>query len=186
MPAIGGRDAALAGRARGVIPMPAKRTCPKCGNETAGAGVGGLCPACLGQLGFALGLEPVPRLPEISPQSRRLGDYELLEEIARGGMGVVYKRANSALTARWRSSSSSPVNWQSPAEVQRFRAEGPAAGIWSIRTSWTIYEIGQEAGQHYFSMAYVQGREPGPNHFGAWALKSGVQAGAAGWVKTHG
>lgn len=92
-----------------------------------------------------------------SPQ-KMFGHYELLSEIARGGMGVVYKARQVRLNRLVALKMIRAGEFANAQEVQRFYAEAEAAARLDHPGIAPVYEVGEVAGQHFFSMAFVQGQ----------------------------
>lgn len=102
---------------------------------------------------------PAPSTPAPTPPSMpaSFGDYEIRQELGRGGMGVVYRA--------WQKSVGRPVavkmmlggDLASPENLARFRAEAAAVGRLDHPNIVPLYEWGEQDGRAYYTMKYIDG-----------------------------
>src|SRR5262245_25751069 len=136
--------------------MPAESTCLKCGSPLGADARQGFCPRCLfvqarhfGE--FAIEGETGPDLP------RPFGEYELIEVVARGGMGIVYKARQSSLDRIVAVKILLFGPLASAEVVKRFRAEASAAAALSHLHIVGSHEVAVIQGQHWCAMEYIEG-----------------------------
>lgn len=134
-----------------------KETCPECGLEIP-AGTG--CPGC--SLRLALSPESVTPLVAKRPpppglKSAFFGGYEILNELARGGMGVVYRARQLGLNRLVALKMVQSSHLLSDEARLRFRVEIEAVAQLNHPHIVSLYESGEQDGAHYFTMRLVEG-----------------------------
>jgi serine/threonine protein kinase/tetratricopeptide (TPR) repeat protein len=94
-----------------------------------------------------------------APESaKRLGDYEIVREIGRGGMGVVYEARQLSLNRQVALKVLPFAAMLDERQIARFRTEAQAAAQLHHPNIVPVYAVGQERGVHYFAMQYIAGQ----------------------------
>jgi eukaryotic-like serine/threonine-protein kinase len=149
-----------------------RRVCPKCGATVFADAPQGCCSVCLVRTGLASLDDENDEAsePTVARMLKDFGDYELLQEIGRGGQGVVYRARQKSLNRIVALKVIGLAHWATEAHVKRFRLEAEAAARLNHPCIVPIYEVGERDGACYFSMGLVDGgqldavakREPMP------------------------
>ncbi len=142
---------------------PPDRRCQHCGTALTDETTGGLCPRCLLEMNFASrtmpGGEPSPQIPPPTPEemAARFPQFEILECLGRGGMGIVYKARQKTLDRLVAIKVLAGERHDDPLFETRFEKEARTLAKLSHPNIVTVHDFGESEGMFYLVMEFVDG-----------------------------
>ncbi len=144
-----------------IMPSATRRICPQCRTEMAPDAPQGLCPQCLARAAFetqAAGAAdhrssalPISEITKVFPQ------FEIIELLGQGGMGMVYKARQPQLDRFVALKILSPELSRDPAFAERFAREARALARLNHPNIVAVYESGKAGELYYLVMEFVDG-----------------------------
>ena len=131
--------------------MSQQKTCPTCAAVIPTDGADGLCLKCLGRLGF------LTEEDGAGEGLLRLGDYEVLNEIGRGGMGVVYRARQLGLNRIVALKVLLHGPFASGEFRERVRNEARVVATLRHPNIVAVYEVGEQSGSHFIALEFIDG-----------------------------
>ena len=139
------------------------KSCSRCGTPILVEAPGGLCPRCLMAMNFDSytmpGGEQAPHSPPLTPEelAEKFPQYEILECLGRGGMGVVYKARQKSLDRMVAIKILPPERVGEEKFFDRFATEAATLAKLSHPNIVTVHDFGETSGLFYIVMEYVDG-----------------------------
>ena len=144
---------------------PSGSICHECGGDLPSGGDSVICPRCLLEWGLGGSGDNLDSYSEARvPVDQRVsffGDYELLKELGRGGMGRVYQARQVSLNRMVAVKVILGGRLAGQDVLVRFKTEAEMVAHLSHPNIVRIYEVGEHEGSHYYSMEYIDGEDLG-------------------------
>jgi WD40 repeat protein/serine/threonine protein kinase len=110
------------------------------------------------EFGSVAGPPADPHAPPAAAPPRQLGEYRILREVGRGGMGVVYEAVQESLGRHVALKVLPARSWTNPTHLERFRREARAVARLHHTNIVPVFGVGEADGVHFYAMQFIQGQ----------------------------